>query len=224
MGFYFRFLFFLPLHPAPRSLLLITDGPPLTMPCMHADARATEGVRGVWGGCGGWVWEGKVRTALSGLDYTTTGIWCPTQKRAAHDDSNLASERGGARKEEEGYRSSDPLCPARRCVRDGDLWSARVGCAWVCICAPRFFHVSGWVLAGPGAACSAVWCCLQGRAGQAGRYTFLSAALWCAGAVPHRGRDPGPRWHGVAWPMEVEVGIFSSGMDGFREMEGVLND
>lgn len=27
--------FFLPLHPAPRSLLLITDGPPLTMPC-HA--------------------------------------------------------------------------------------------------------------------------------------------------------------------------------------------
>lgn len=62
-------------------------------------------------------------------------------------------------------------------------------------------------------------CCLQGMAGQAG---ILSCPRRCAalGAVPHLGRDPGPRWHGVAWPMEVEVGIFSSGMDGFREMEG----
>lgn len=34
---------------------------------------------------------------------------------------------------------------------------------------------------------------------------FCCAALCCA--VP-RGRDPGLRWHGVAWPMEVEVGIF----------------
>lgn len=53
-GFLLSFFcfFFSPLHPVPRSLLLITDGPPLTMPCMHA--RCKSNGRGE--GCVGWMW------------------------------------------------------------------------------------------------------------------------------------------------------------------------
>lgn len=78
-------------------------------------------------------------------------------------------------------------------VRACGLW---VG---VYICAPRFFHVSGWGSSG-GCGCSFSWVAFCRRA--AGTGTFLAlrrcvccCVLSCAAAVP-RGRDPGPRW---AW-------------------------
>lgn len=112
------------------------------------------------------------------------------------------------------------------------LLCARVGCAWVCVpmylCAPVFpcVGVGSWgVLVQLG--------CLQ-AGGQAGRKASIplpgcgAVLRWCGWvrccallccAVP-RGRDPGPRWHGVAWPMEVEVGIFSLAWMGMESGRG----
>lgn len=50
VGFFFRFFVF-SLALAPRSLLLITDGPPLTMPCYACEMQESNGRgEGVWGG------------------------------------------------------------------------------------------------------------------------------------------------------------------------------
>lgn len=110
------------------------------------------------------------------------------------------------------------------------LLCARVGCAWVRVpmylCAPVFpcVGVDSW-----GGACSAGLLAGGRAGGQEGiPLPGCGAVLrWCGAvlccAVP-RGRDPGPRWHGVAWPMEVEVGIFSLAWMGMESWEGTLAD
>lgn len=64
VGFFFRFFVFFvlalaPLLPVP--FLLITDGPPLTMPCYACEMQESNG-RGEGGV--GWDGVGKVRTAV----------------------------------------------------------------------------------------------------------------------------------------------------------------
>lgn len=105
------------------------------------------------------------------------------------------------------------------------LLRACVGCVWVCVSVrPGFsIHVSGW-----GAACSAGLLLFARRAGErVPGYIVLflllrrcDALLLCleAGTLGH---TP-PLGNGVAWPMEVEVGIFSSCMDGYGEWAGGL--
>lgn len=96
----FVFLFFLAL--APRSLLLITDGPPLTMPCYACEMQESNGRgEGVWGGM---VWRGTYCTYFKYGHHTST----TQEKSRSHNNNNRlqpcnsASEEGcGARKEEE---------------------------------------------------------------------------------------------------------------------------
>lgn len=178
-------------------------------------------------GCGcvsvWWVGGRKRYVPLGWADGTT-------ENRAAHDNARKQPcERGRGVGPGKGKRlpfERPPVPWPRRCVRDGDLsfccclllcrllLAARVCglCVGVCICAPRFFHVSGW-----GAACSAglLLFCQAGR-GRVPGYIVLflllrrccDAVLLCleAGTLGH---TP-PLGNGVAWPMEVEVGIFSS--------------
>lgn len=199
------FVFFSLLHPAPRSLLLITDGPPLTMPCMHADARATEGVRGVWGGmCGGC--GGRVGY-VPFLDHTTPSqaFGAPLRKEPLTTTATLRAKGVGL-----GGRKKVTV-RATPCARPGAasgmvIFGVRVWVgAWVCtvlwyLCAPVFPCVG----VGPWAAQELLvqLCGVACRAGQGGQAGILSCPRRCAalGAVPPRGRDPGPplAWCGVA--------------------------
>lgn len=109
-----------------------------------------------------------------------------------------------------------PLCPAQALCQGWWSWvcccCARVWVgAWVCICAPRFFHVSGWgPWGGPGAACSAA---------QEGYFFGSAALLRCAVLCLER---PGPwAWCGVA--DGGGGGDLLSCMDGYGE-GGALTD
>lgn len=118
-------------------------------------------------------------------------------------------------KEEERLPFEQPLCPARRCVRDGGpglllLLCACVGWAWVSV-RPGFSMCRGGALGGTR---SCLFSC-------AGRILFwLCGAVVLRCAVPRKAGTLGPAaGHGVAWPMEVEVGIFSLAWMG-TEREG----
>lgn len=90
------------------------------------------------------------------------------------------------------------------------------GCVY--LCAPVFPCVGVGPWGGPGAACSAragrilFWLC--------GAVVLRCAALCCASKAAG---TLGPAGHGVAWPMEVEVGICPLAWMGM-EREGSLTD
>lgn len=133
---------------------------------------------------------------------------------------------GPGKEEEKGCHSNDPCArpgaASGMVVLGGGLLLSCACVGWgvgVCICAPRFFHVSGWGPGGgPGAACSAragrilFWLC--------GAVVLRCAALCCASKAAG---TLGPAGHGVAWPMEVEVGICPLAWMGM-EREGSLTD
>lgn len=168
---------------------------------MHAKCkRATGGVKGGWGGM---VWERYVlQYGVCACTHTSTH---PEKSRSHNNNNRLqpcereegcgAGEGGGKR-----LPFERPLCPARRCVRDGGPWGRVVAVVRVCglgrgcvyLCAPVFPCVG----VGPWGDQE-----LLVQLAQEG-YFFGSAALLCCAAlrcaVPRR--RPGP-WAplGMVW-------------------------